>query len=289
MTEAPRDNLRGGAWLLADLSLNIWSLSLVKWLGADYAAAQVVFFRAIVGLMVISPLIWARRQQFRQIPRLPLHLLRVVLSAVTLSASFFAIARLPLAVFTAISFTRPIVTMLMAALILREVIGLRGWSAAAVAFVGILIAVDPGNVPLGWGLAAMAIVVLTASAVVIATRALRAAPPIVMMMFYTLGLSLCSLPFAWAAWAPVPTHHLGAFVLIGCFAQAAQFCFLRAHYFGAAGYLSVLSYTSLIFSVSVGYFLFGEVPGARFAPGAALVIAASLFVTLRARAGPDSG
>ncbi|MFN3144351.1 MAG: hypothetical protein ACE368_03365 [Paracoccaceae bacterium] len=47
MTEgAPRDNLRGGAWLIADMSLNIWALSIVKALGADYAAAQVVFLRA---------------------------------------------------------------------------------------------------------------------------------------------------------------------------------------------------------------------------------------------------
>ena len=283
MTEAPRDNLKGGAWLLADLSLNIWSLSLVKWLGVDYAASQVVFFRAFVGLIVISPLIWMQKERFRSIPRLPLHILRVVLSAVTLAASFFAIARLPLAVFTAISFTRPIITMLMAALILREVIGLWGWCAAALAFVGILIAVDPGTVPVGLGLAAMALVVFSASMVTVATRALRNAPSIVMMTFYTMGLSLFSAPFAWQSWVPVPPNHLFALLLIGCFAQAAQFCFLRAHFHGTASFLSVLSYTSLILSVGVGYAVFSEVPGPRFFPGALLVIAASLFVTLTAR------
>ncbi len=281
MSDAPRDNLKGGAWLMADLSLNIWSLSLVKWLGADYPSSQVVFFRAFVGLLVISPLIWMRRQEFRSLPRIGLHLLRVVLSAVTLIASFFAIARLPLAVFTAISFTRPIITMLMAALILREVIGARGWSAAALALIGVLIAVNPGSVPFSLGLAAMALVVVSASAVVIATRALRNAPPIVMMAFYTIGLSLCSAPLAFLSWQPMPPHHLGAMVLIGCFAQAAQFCFLRAHFHGTAGYLSVLSYMSLVLSVGVGYFVFDETPGTSFAPGAALVVVASLWVTLR--------
>ena len=279
MIEAPRDNRKGGAWLLADLSLNIWSISLVKWLGADYAASQVVFFRALVGLMIITPLIWTRREDFRQLPHLPLHLLRVGLSAITLSASFFAIARLPLAVFTAISFTRPIVTMLMAALMLREVIGARGWCAAFVALLGVVIAVDPGKVPFSLGLAAMALVVFSASAVVVATRALRSAPPIVMMAFYTSGLTVCSAPLAGLSWEPVPVEHIAPLLLIGCFAQAAQFCFLRAHFHGTAGYLSILSYTSLILSVGVGYFIFGEVPGSRFVPGAALVIAASLWVT----------
>ena len=285
MKAAPRDNVKGGMWLLADLSLNIWSLSLVKALGADYAASQVVFFRALVGFLLISPLIWTNRQVFRDLPQLPLHLLRVALAAVTLTASFFAIARLPLAVFTAISFTRPIITMLMVAVLLREVIGARGWIAAFVALAGVVVAVDPGNVPMSWGLAAMLVVVVSASAVVVATRALRTAPPIVMMAFYTVGLSVFSAPFAALSWTPVPASHLGALLLVGCFAQAAQFCFLRAHYHGTAGYLAVLSYLSLILSVGVGYFVFHEVPGATFAPGAALVIAASLWVTLKP--GPD--
>lgn len=288
MTDAPRDNLKGGAWLMADLSLNIWSLSLVKWLGADIPAFQVVFFRAAVGFLVILPLIMIQRAHFRRIPQLRLQLTRVSLSAITLTASFFAIARLPLAVFTAISFTRPIITMLMVAVILRETIGLRGWCAAGIALIGIVIAVNPGAVPWNWGLAAMALVVVSASAVIVATRALRAAPPIVMMAFYTVGLSLFTAPLAALAWQSVTATQLGALCLIGAFAQAAQFCFLRAHYHGTAGYLSVLSYTSLLFSVGVGYAIFAEVPGPGFAPGAALVIAASLWVTLSAHANRSS-
>lgn len=285
MTDAPRDNLKGGAWLLADLSLNIWSLSLVKWLGADYPASQVVFFRALVGFVLISPLIWTNRAAFRTIPQLPLQILRVVLSAITLTASFFAIARLPLAAFTALGFTRPIITMLMVSAILREEIGLRGWLAACVALVGIVIAINPGSVPWNWGLAAMVVVVVSASAVVVTVRALRAAPPIVMMAFYTIGLTLFSAPFAVLSWVPVPSGHLVPLLLIGCFAQVAQFCFLRAHYHGAAGFLAVLSYLSLVLSVGVGYLVFDEIPGPTFAPGAILVVGASLWVTLRPKGG----
>lgn len=287
MTDAPRDNLKGGAWLVADLSLNIWSLSLVKWLGADFPAPQVTFFRAFVGLLVIIPFILANREDFRRVPQLSLQIVRVTLSAITLTASFFAIARLPLAVFTAISFTRPIITMLMVAVFLREVIGLRGWIAAAVALIGVVIAVNPGAVEWSWGLAAMVIVVVSASAVVVATRALRSAPLVVMMTFYTVGLTIISAPFAILAWEAVPTTQLGALILVGCFAQAAQFCFLKAHFHGTAGYLSVLSYMSLIFSVVVGYAFFSEVPGTSFAPGAALIVAASLWVTIKSRTVPD--
>ena len=117
----------GGGWLIADMALNIWALSIVKALGLGYGASQIVFLRALTGLVLIAPLIWRHRARFRAVPQMRLHLLRVGLSAVALNASFFAIARIPLALFTAIGFTRPLVTMLLAAALLGEVIGRRRW------------------------------------------------------------------------------------------------------------------------------------------------------------------
>ena len=277
--EPPQDNLRGGAWLIADMALNIWALSLVKWLGAGYPAAQLVFLRAAVGFVLVAPLIWRGRAQFAGLPDLPLHLLRVALAAITLTASFFALPRVPLATFTAIGFTRPVVTMVMAALILREPIGTRRWIAAAVALCGVLVAVNPREVAWGWGLAALGVVVLSGSATVIATRRLRAAPVIVMMAFYTAGLTLVSAPFALAGWQPVAAGHVAPLIAVGAFAQVAQLCFLRAHYHGSAGALSVLSYLSLVMSVGVGWAVFAEVPGPGFALGAVLVVGAALWVT----------
>jgi S-adenosylmethionine uptake transporter len=69
------------------------------------------------------------------------------------------------------------------------------------------------------------------------------------------------------------------------FAQTAQACFLRAHYNGDAGVLSVLGYVSLPLSTAAGYFAFGETPTLRFYAGAALVVlaAASLTVSRRRR------
>ncbi len=277
--DPPRDNLRGGAWLLADLSLNIWALSIVKWLGADYPATQIVFLRALVGLVLILPMAWRRRAAFRALPDLGLHLLRVGFAVTGLTASFFALPRVPMATFSAVGFTRPLITMVMAAVLLREVIGRRRWAAAGVAFVGIVIAVNPREVPWNWGLAAMIVVVLSGSAAVIATRRLRAAPVVVMMVFYTAGLTLFSAPFTALNWTPIQPGHLLPLLLIGCFAQVAQLCFLKAHYHGGAGFLSVLAYLSLVFSVGVGFFVFGERPGPAFALGASLVVGAAVWVT----------
>ncbi|MEO0386035.1 MAG: DMT family transporter [Pseudomonadota bacterium] len=274
---APRDNLKGGLWLLADLGLNLSALALVKAMGLHYAAAQLVFLRAGVGAILIAPWIWQQRAMFRDVSDWPLHLLRVALSAITLLSSFYALARVPLALFTAMAFTRPIVIMVLAALLLGERIGRRRWGAAAVALCGVVIAVEPQTTPLTTGLGALFVTVLAGSAAVIATRGLRAAPPIVLMTVYTLGLTLVSFPLALLSWRAIALPDLLPLLLIGAVAQAAQACFLQAHFHGEAGPLALLGYLSLPLSAAIGALFFGEIPGAAFFAGAALVIAASLF------------
>lgn len=281
--DAPRDNLRGGAWLVADMALNIWALGIVKALGLGYPAAQIVFLRAGIGLLLLLPWIYRDRRAFVTIPALPLQLLRIGLSTATLTASYFAISRVPLALFTTMNFTRPLVVMILAALILRERITGGQWGAAAIAMVGVAIAIDPQGADIGPGLLALALVILTGSGAVIVTRRLRETPTIVLMTFYAVGLGLCTLPFAVWSWQPIAPEHLAPLLAIGVFAQAAQACFLRAHYNGDAGVLSVLGYMSLPLSTAAGYFAFNETPTLRFFAGAALVVIAAASLTLRRR------
>ena len=263
------------------MSLNICALSIIKVLGLGYPAFQLVFLRASVGLLLVLPWAWHDRRAFLSLPDLHLHALRVGFSTIALTSSFYAIARLPLALFTAISFTRPILTMIAAAWILREVITRGSWVAAVIGLIGVIIAVDPGNLSGGAGLAAQCLTVLAATGAVIVTRRLVAAPTVVMMTFYTAGLTLIAAPFAVLNWQPVPPGQWPILLAVGVFAQSAQFCFLRAHRNGQAAFLSILSYASLVLSTLAGYFLFSELPKPGFWAGASLIIAATLWITLR--------
>ena len=263
------------------MTLNTVALSIVKAIGLDFPAFQIVFLRAGVGLLLTAPWIARDPSSFRSIENKGLHLARVIFSAIALTASFYAIARLPLALFTAISFTRPILTMIAAAIILREVITKGRWLAAVIGFAGVLIAVDPGALQGGSGLIAQAITVFSATAVVIVTRQLVHAPTLVMMTFYTAGLTVIAAPFAALTWQPIPTEVWPLLITIGIFAQCAQFCFLRAHRFGEASFIAVLSYASLIFSTTAGYVVFDEIPSLQFWLGASLIISATLWITLK--------
>ncbi|MBT8458397.1 MAG: DMT family transporter [Boseongicola sp.] len=263
------------------MSLNIWALAIVKAIGLGFPAFQIVFLRALVGLVIMLPWIVKQRSAFSNLPDLQLHTMRVVFSAIALTASFYAIARLPLALFTAISFTRPILTMIAAAILLREVITRGRWLAAFAGLLGVIIAVEPSELSGGSGLFAQVITVLAATAVVIITRRLVEAPTVVMMTFYTAGLTVIAAPFAYSSWQTVAANEWPALLAVGAFAQAAQFCFLRAHRYGQAAFLAILSYASLLFSTTIGYFVFNEVPSLSFWVGASLIISATLWITLR--------
>ncbi len=279
MATSARDNRIASVWLIADMSLNIVALTIVKAMGADYPALQLVFLRAAMGLALILPWAWRRRAAFATIDRLPVHALRIALSIVTLGTSFFAIARLPFALFTAINFTRPLLLMAMAAILLGERIGRPRWLAAGVGLVGAMIAIEPWRGP--WtgaallGVAALGVTVLSGTAAIIATRHLKGTPSVVMMVFYTAGLMLGSLPFVAVDWHPVAPEHWPLLLAIGIFAQSAQFCFLNAHWLGDAGVLGPVSYASLILSALAGYLVFAEVPSAGMILGATVIVAAS--------------
>jgi S-adenosylmethionine uptake transporter len=272
-------NITGGAWLLADMTLNIWALTIVKALGLGYPAVQIVFLRALVGLMLMVPWAMKSRREFAKMDRLPLHALRLMFSTVALMASFFAVSRLPFALFTTISFTRPVLTMIMAVIFLRETVSGRRWAAAAVAFIGVIIAVEPGEITLTWGLPAMGFAVFFGTASIILTRQLSETPTVVMMTFYTGGLTVMTAPFIINNWVPIPTEHLLPLLAIGLFAQSAQFCFLKAHGSAEAGFLSVLGYLSLLLTTGVGFFVFGEVPSVALVVGAVLIVGAAAATT----------
>lgn len=285
MAATPQENLRAGVWLIADMSLNIWAISIVKTLGGDYPSWQIVFLRAVVGFLLLMPWMWRSRADFFIIENWALQLLRVALSTITLTASFFAVARIPLALFMTMNFTRPLMLIVMAALVLGEKIPAMRWAAGAVGLVGVFIALNPDNVPWSWGLFAVTLTVISGTAAIIVTRKLKGTPTVVMMAFYTGGLALLTALPAYSGWVPVAADHLPFLLLVGVFSQCAQFCFLKAHWLGDAGFLGPLGYTSLLISGAVGFFVFAEVPTVNTILGAGIIVLATMLLSFSSKHG----
>jgi drug/metabolite transporter (DMT)-like permease len=272
-----RDNTRGAIWLITDMCFNIWALAIAKSLGVDLPSIQIVLVRALVGLAVLLPFV-AYQGGLVRLANPGLQIARTLLSTIAMTGSFFAVAKLPFALFTTVNFTRPLLMMTLAALILGERIRPKQWLAGVIGLVGVVIAINPSSLGASSavGLAALFASVITGTLGVIILRRLRNEDPLAQMIWQTAGLSLAALMPALYVWQ-APGANWPILLSIGVFSQLAQFCFMRAHYWADAGVLAPLGYSSLILSVTVGYFVFHEVPTTGLYIGAALIIGAALM------------
>jgi len=273
--ERHKANREGIVWVLADMLLVAGGMTaLVKAQGLIYPAFQLVFIRAMIGLLFILPLIWRHRHHIRHTRHPWQNISRVSCNAIALTSQFMAYTLLPLAVVNALSFSRPLITMAMAVAFLGETVSRLRWVGATFAFAGVLVMLAPGGVEWNLGLLAVFGTVVFGSLAIIQTRALRDENTTVMMVFYTVGLAVITAVPAIFVWQPVETIDWVPLLGIGLLAQAGQYCFLRAYRLAEASVLAPIGYLSIVVTAAAGYIFFGEIPDTRIVIGAAVVLAA---------------
>ncbi|WP_432288899.1 DMT family transporter [Aminobacter sp. BA135] len=273
--ERQKANREGIVWVLADMLLVSGGMTaLVKAQGLVYPAFQLVFVRAMIGLLFILPLIWRHRHHIRHTRHPWKNISRISCNAVALTSQFMAYTLLPLAVVNALSFSRPLVTMAMAVAFLGETVSRLRWVGAAFAFAGVLVMLAPGGVEWNLGLLAVFATVVFGSLAIIQTRMLRDENTTVMMVFYTVGLAVITAVPAIFVWQPVKTLDWVPLLAIGLLAQAGQYCFLRAYRLADASVLAPIGYLSIVVTTAAGYVFFGEVPDQRIVIGAIVILVA---------------
>jgi drug/metabolite transporter (DMT)-like permease len=138
-------NVAGALWMLASALLFTVMMTLIKYLGGDYSAALQTFYRQLAGFGVLLPLILKRRSAAFATTRPGILFFRSSAGTIGLILSFYAFQKLPLADANALSFTRTLWLVPLAAFVLREKVGPLRVAAALVGFAGVLLMVRPGS------------------------------------------------------------------------------------------------------------------------------------------------
>ncbi len=263
-------------WLLLDMTLVSGGMTaLVKAQGATYPAFQLVFIRAVIGLLFILPLIWHHRVEMLSVRHPWRNILRISCNAVALTTNFLAITLLPLTMVNAVGFSRPLVTMALAVVMLGETVSRIRWIGAALALIGVMVVIAPGTSSFDINILVVLVSVVFGALAVVQTRALKDENTTVMMVFYTVGLALVTAIPAAFTWQPVMPLDWVPLLGIGLLAQLGQYCFLRAYRIADASVLAPVGYLSIAFVTAVGYLFFSEIPDMRTVAGI-LVILVSL-------------
>ncbi len=267
--------------------------ALVRYLGAAYPVGQVVFFRSAFAIVPVV-VIYAWRRELEAAIRMgrPFgHAGRGLTAIGGMFCNFSALARLPIVDATAISFAAPLITVAMAALVLKERVRIYRWSAVIVGFMGVLVMLVPhldiggstaaaagGAIGAGFGLAGA----FFNAGSVIQTRHLTKSETTSSIVFYFSLIcalaGLVTLPFGWNT----PSGpELAALIGVGICGGLAHIVLTESYRFAPASLVAPFDYTSMLWALVLGYLAFGEFPSGLGFLGAAIIAGAGLFVIWR--------
>lgn len=295
MTEfAPPDYVKAAVFrMLATFLLTVMTL-FVRMLGDRIPVGETVFVRAVFAMITVV-ILFSIHGQLRvalRTTRLGGHFIRSLIAIGGMFSIFSALARLPVVEVTAITFVAPLLTVMLAALLLRERVRLYRWGAVVAGLIGGLIILAP-RLGLGehlgsWSTTLGALLALSATfciaAGTIQVRSLTATESTAAITFYVSSAialaGLATLPLGWV-WPDTTTWPL----LLGAGIAGAlgQICITESVRYGPASFVAPFDYLALIWAFILGFFILGEVPTVNVVAGAIIVALAGLFVLARER------
>lgn len=211
------------------------------------------------------------------------HVTRMGVGLTAMYLNFLAMTLLPLAEATAIGFSVPIFSVVLAALVLGEPTGKWRWGAVLVGLFGVIVVVQPGDghVPMDGGAIALLAALLTA-AVTIVIRRLGATEAAATTVFWFAVSSLVPLALLMPWFAGAHDGKTWAIIVgLSLAGGIAQLTLTGALRLAPVALVMPMDYTSLVWATFLGIILFGQLPSHWTWIGAPVIIASGLVILWR--------
>jgi drug/metabolite transporter (DMT)-like permease len=276
-----RQSVRIGAlYIIAAAALFSCVGGWVKILAQELPVAMVVFFRSAIGLIWLSPWLWQRRGFTLKTTRLRGHLVRGLAGVGAMYFFFYTLSQLPLAHAILLNFTAPLFIPVLAWFWLGEELPRKIGVALLAGFAGVVMIVQPDRLDLDPAILTGLISAVFAAFALVGIRNLTHSEPAARVVFY-FGLisTVISLPTALWFWiSPTPIQWAMAIAMAG-FATIGQFLLTRGYASAPAGQVGYFQYSSVLFSILIGWLLWDEIPDAWTWGGAVLVLIAGVIAS----------
>lgn len=265
---------------------------IIKSVSGHVPPGQSVFFRSFFAIPVI--VVWLMMRKELQIgfkTQNPMnHVWRGVIGTSAMAMTFGALGLLPLPEMTAIGYAMPIFVVIFAAMFLNETVRLFRLVTVAVGLIGVMIIMAPRlsvdvidvTETLGAVLALGAAVGAALAQVFIRKLTKTETTSSIVFWFSVTasGLSLLTIYWGWV----VPTPKEAALlILAGFIGGVGQILLTSSYRLADASFVAPFEYSSMLFSIAIGFAFFDEVPTLTTLVGAAVVIAAGIMIIWRER------
>ena len=256
--------------------------SAVKYLSTDLNPFTICFFRCLIGLIIVLPFIIKNKFKAIKSNNIKLQFYRSFINVISMITWFSAIGIMHLEKATALGFTTPLFTTILAVIILREVIRAHSITALFIGFLGVLIIIRPGYLPIESGTLLMLIASFSFSIVLIMVKKLSDIDSSLTIIFYHL-LFMTPLTFIIAIffWEGINFSQFFIFVLMGSAGLISHWCLAQAFKLSDTTFIMPFQFTKLIWASFIGYVIFAESPDKWTWFGGIVIFASVIYITYR--------
>ncbi|WP_350332990.1 DMT family transporter [Coralliovum pocilloporae] len=274
----------------------------IRQLSSDFSAYQIVFVRGIVGIVVLSVILYADGEEGLIYTDRPILLIvRGFLGLMSYSLYYLALSSLPLATTVTLFYASPLFVTALSVVFLGERVDIKRWLGVLVGFGGVVVVTNPGA-----GLVEPAALLAIASAVtyslmVLLTRKLSKNASGATMSFYSMLTFIVasglfgvgagdgyldvyendSLQFLLRAWGWMPMREFLLMAFTGLTAGIGFYLLSQAYRLGEASAVAPFEYSSLPWAILWGYVFWNEIPSANTLVGVVLIVGAGLYILHR--------
>ena len=270
------------------LNVSAWMLlplmdGLAKYLSQEIHFLQVVwgryFFMALISL-VITFLFF--RHHLKWPSNFQIQLIRSLFLFLSTILFFYAISIISLAEALTLAFVSPMIVTLLSAIILKEEVGFRRWSAVVVGFIGVLFVIRPGFNEVNLATITALGCGICYAIYIISTRKLsNQDSPLLTLIFTGLSGSIVISLIVPFYWSDLTLIQLLLLVLLAAIGTLAHFLLILSLNFAEASKLAPLSYSEIIMNVIIGYYFFGDFPSQWVWIGLVIIVASGVYISFR--------
>jgi len=259
---------------------------ITKHLATTYSAPQILWIR--FSFFVVFALLYSMRTKplmtclTSNVP--VLQIIRSLLIVAEIGFFILAVRHLPLAETHALFATFPLMATAIAALFLKEPVGIRRWSAIIIGLMGVIIILRPGAAVIAPAALIALLCAFMFAGYQVITRLVSKYDDSETSVTYMAVIGLIAMtalgPFFWKTPDAEGWKWL---LLLALSAALGHFLLIKALEFAPASLLQPFNFTLLVFASTVGYFAFGDVPDMWTVLGAIVIVGSGIYTVHRER------
>ncbi|WP_345889819.1 DMT family transporter [Paraburkholderia sp. Cy-641] len=283
----------GIAMMVATTATFAASDSVVKAIGASVPLLALLFGRYSFQAVALGA--WQARRgagHFRKVGVLKLQFLRAFFLLVNSACTFAGLRYLPLPVTTSLAMMAPLISTLLAAILLNEDVTKSKWSMVVLGFIGMLIVVQPGSGEFSWAVAfPIGAATTFACFQVVSSRLSTAGDPITTNLITAVVASIALAGLLWVDQADllpaIRKVTVGSWLMVlamGFLSTLGHLLMLQALRRTPLAVLTPFGYAQLAFATLFSWAFFGRVPSVWTAVGMIVIAVSGLgTIVLHAR------